>query len=188
MDTKETLRKVYRSKRKAFTVVEYQSKSKAITEHFSTSFGMKSWNNVHIYLSNEKTQEPDTSGIINLLANKGTNISIPKVGPDNTMESILLKKSTKLIEGHYGIAEPSSGDLVDPQDIDLLILPLLIFDSKGYRVGYGKGYYDRFLKRCQPQAIKVGLCFFPPIKAIEDLNEHDVPLDYCITPTRIYQF
>ena len=63
---------------------------------------------------------------------------------------------------------------------DLLPLVLVAFDERGYRVGYGKGYYDRFLAKCKPTCFKVGLSFFPPLEMIEDVHEYDVPLDLCI--------
>jgi 5-formyltetrahydrofolate cyclo-ligase len=65
---------------------------------------------------------------------------------------------------------------------------MLAFDKQGYRVGYGKGFYDRYLKRCQPDVMKVGFSFFPPVDQIEDINANDVPLSYCITPHQIYAF
>jgi 5-formyltetrahydrofolate cyclo-ligase len=55
-------------------------------------------------------------------------------------------------------------------------------------VGYGKGYYDRYLKRCAQDVVKIGFSYFDAIDAIEDINEFDVPLNYCITPMRVYEF
>ena len=75
-----------------------------------------------------------------------------------------------------------------PAEIDLVIVPLLCFDKKGNRVGYGKGYYDRFLKQCRKDCIKIGFSYFDPIDQVEDINKFDVKLDYGITPDAIYQF
>ena len=69
-----------------------------------------------------------------------------------------------------------------------LCFPLLIFDNQGHRVGYGKGYYDRFLVKCSRETIKVGLSYFNPIERIEDIQIHDIPIDYGITRDRIYRF
>nr|MCU0396414.1 5-formyltetrahydrofolate cyclo-ligase [Chitinophagaceae bacterium] len=88
----------------------------------------------------------------------------------------------------FGVEEPLTGKPVDPGMIDLVFVPLLAFDKKGYRVGYGKGYYDRFLKRCRPDVMTLGLSLFPPVEAIGDLHTNDVPLKYCITPHKIYAF
>ena len=67
-------------------------------------------------------------------------------------------------------------------------LPVIAFDEQGYRVGYGRGYYDRLLKQCRPDVTKVGLCFEAPVPAIEDLHVYDVPMDYCITPSQVFRW
>lgn len=71
--------------------------------------------------------------------------------------------------------------------IDLVIVPLLAFDLDGNRVGYGKGYYDKFLQNCE-NALKIGICLEKPLLKILDINEYDIKLDYCITPEKIYSF
>ncbi|MDY6994028.1 MAG: 5-formyltetrahydrofolate cyclo-ligase, partial [Pseudomonadota bacterium] len=74
------------------------------------------------------------------------------------------------------------------RDINLVLCPLLAFDKKGFRVGYGKGFYDRFFQKCQPNAIKVGLSFEEAVEHIEDINQYDIPLNYCVTPKKLYVF
>jgi len=69
-----------------------------------------------------------------------------------------------------------------------VLVPLLSFDKKGFRVGYGKGFYDRFLMQCKSDCIKIGLSYFDPIDVIDDADEFDVPLDFCITPQKVYVF
>ena len=69
---------------------------------------------------------------------------------------------------------------------DLVIVPLLAFDKKGYRVGYGKGFYDRFLQNSK--TLKIGLSFFAPTEEIIDVHLNDVRLDKCITPAGIIEF
>jgi len=64
----------------------------------------------------------------------------------------------------------------------------LAFDEKGNRIGYGKGFYDRFLNECKKDVIKVGLSFFEATTTIEDTNANDIPLDFCVTPEKIYRF
>jgi len=77
---------------------------------------------------------------------------------------------------------------VSESEIDLIFVPLLAFDETGNRVGYGKGFYDKFLTKCRPDAIKVGLSYFEAIDRISDSEQFDIPLNYCITPQRIYEF
>jgi 5-formyltetrahydrofolate cyclo-ligase len=64
----------------------------------------------------------------------------------------------------------------------------LCFDLRGFRVGYGKGFYDRFLKKCRADCKKIGLSFFEPVKEISDIEEFDVALNFAVTPQEIYNF
>jgi 5-formyltetrahydrofolate cyclo-ligase len=67
-------------------------------------------------------------------------------------------------------------------------VPLVIVDSGGNRIGYGKGFYDRYLSSCRTETVKIGFSFFEPVGLIKDINQFDVPLNLCITPLRIYEF
>lgn len=106
----------------------------------------------------------------------------------NEMEARTVDKDRMLVKNQYNILEPLHGDPVDAANIDLVFVPLLAFDQQGYRVGYGKGFYDRFLKTCRKDILTIGFSFFDPVEQIDDLNEFDVPLMLCITPTRVYEF
>jgi 5-formyltetrahydrofolate cyclo-ligase len=121
--------------------------------------------------------------------NPALNLFYPKTNfDDNTMQAIHCMPDTSFEENKYGIFEPAQGETVDPEVLDLIIIPLLAFDTKGYRVGYGKGFYDRFLKDCHEDCLKVGVSYFEPVAAIEDTAEFDIPLDLCITPQQVYVF
>ena len=87
-----------------------------------------------------------------------------------------------------GIIEPVKGEKVAAGEIDLVVTPLLAFDKRGYRVGYGKGFYDKFFQQCKSNVIRVGLSFFDAEEVIDNINPHDVPLHYCITPQTVYTF
>lgn len=104
------------------------------------------------------------------------------------LTSVIVDDDTVFKTNKYGIEEPVEGIDMFPSEIDLVIVPLLSFDKKGNRVGYGKGYYDRFLKRCRKDCLKIGFSYFDPIDQVDDLNKFDVKLDYGITPDAIYQF
>ncbi|MDQ6814863.1 MAG: 5-formyltetrahydrofolate cyclo-ligase [Bacteroidota bacterium] len=106
----------------------------------------------------------------------------------NEMQAILVDDDTNFSENKFGIAEPEKGEEIEPQLIDVVFVPLLAFDLDGYRVGYGKGFYDRFIKKCREDVVTIGFSYFEPIDKIEDRNGFDVPLNYCITPQNIYEF
>ena len=104
---------------------------------------------------------------------------------------VLLHKyydeNIQLHKNKYNIPEPiNSKILTDLQKIDMILVPLLAFDKSGNRIGYGGGYYDKFLSQCK--GLKVGISFEPPIDAIKDVNPYDIKLDYCITPHKVYFF
>jgi 5-formyltetrahydrofolate cyclo-ligase len=104
------------------------------------------------------------------------------------MQHYIYDDETVLQPNRYDIMEPAGGKVVAEDQIDVVIVPLLSFDEKGNRVGYGKGFYDRFLSRCREDVIKIGLSFFDAGKRIDDTDEFDIPLTYCITPGKIYEF
>ena len=107
---------------------------------------------------------------------------------DNEMIAVIVDDNTLFERSKYGIDQPVDGIDMFSTEIDLVIVPLLCFDKKGYRVGYGKGYYDRFLKSCRKDCIKIGFSYFEPIDKIEDVDKFDVKLNYCITPLNIFTF
>lgn len=118
----------------------------------------------------------------------GLNILYPKVNGKDTMDAILINEDTVYDTSKWGITEPRSGPVFSPQDIDMILVPLLVFDRKGYRLGFGRGYYDRFLAQCREDAVVIGLSYFEPVDAITDTHEFDIPLNIGLTPQHIYEF
>ena len=115
--------------------------------------------------------------------------SAPRVNhPTSEIEAVAFNSATGLIENRWRIPEPEGNYLIEPEEIDLVLVPLLCVDKRGHRVGYGKGFYDRFLKKCRADCLKIGLGFFPPIEKIDDVNDDDVRLDACVTPDRTHHF
>lgn len=107
---------------------------------------------------------------------------------DHSMKAVLVDDDTSFKKNAYGIAEPVSGKEIDPSSIDLVLVPLLAFDQQGHRLGYGKGFYDRFLPQCRKDCVKVGFSYFEPPVSIEGIGQFDVPLNVGITPENIYEF
>jgi 5-formyltetrahydrofolate cyclo-ligase len=100
----------------------------------------------------------------------------------------LFTKNTSLELNEFDIPEPINEKAVQNSQIDLVLVPLLIFDQFGHRVGYGKGFYDRFLSECRADTIKIGLCDFSSVQQISPVLPSDIAMDFCITPTKLYAF
>lgn len=141
----------------------------------------------------EHQREVLTSPIHTLLINEPYfhQLIFPKVEKTTgQLIPYLTDKKSKFLRSDWGILEPQDDTTVrlTPGDIDLIFIPLLAVDTQGHRVGYGKGFYDRFLAETKPNVIKIGLALNEPIEPIEDLNPFDVALDFTITPLSIYRF
>lgn len=143
----------------------------------------------HLFLSIETKKEINTDFILNILSGKDKNIVISKSDfKTGTLSNYLLTDATKLKLNAYNIPEPVDGIEIADTKIDVVFVPLLAFDTKGNRVGYGKGFYDRFLENCKPETLKIGLSFFDAEENIHDVFKGDIPLDFCVTPSKIYKF
>lgn len=144
--------------------------------------------NYHLFLSISEKKEINTEYLMHILQGRDKSIIVPKViTGTHKMVHILLQDNTSLKLSNYGVPEPISGIEIHPEQIEVVFIPLLAFDSKGNRLGYGKGFYDRFLKQCKPEAIFIGLSFFEAENTIP-MEETDIPLHFCITPTKTYSF
>lgn len=142
----------------------------------------------HLFLSIEEKKEVDTSYILSILQGKDKNVILPKMLDDRNLINYLLTDSTRIKKNQWGVPEPVDGIEIPAKMLEVVFLPLLAFDLNGHRIGYGKGFYDTLLHQCRPGIVKVGLSLFPPVERITDAEPHDVPLDHCVTPDRIYSF
>lgn len=184
---KSALRKEALNKRNALSGQELDALNKKLLKQFKT-IDFSEINSLHIFLPIIAKKEPNTFLLIEWLQENHPEIQIivPKANFDtNLMHNYVFTKKTKLINNEYHIPEPKDGAefLGTP---DLVIIPLLTFDKKGYRVGYGKGFYDRFLQNRSTQ--KMGLSFFDATEEIIDVHLNDIRLDKCITPNGIVAF
>lgn len=119
----------------------------------------------------------------------GLLLAYPKINYEQvSMQAIGVTDETAFETDRYGISEPVSDAVLAPEDLDMIFVPLLAYDKNGYRVGYGKGFYDRYLAQCRPDVIRIGFSYFEAEPVISDVNEFDIPLNFAITPERIYEF
>lgn len=189
--TKAELRKQLKEKRQQIPAEEIEAWSKQICRLFFQHFDMEEIHYLHIFLPIAKFKEINTWLIIHFLQSNFPNIQIvfPKTNiEDLSMESFLFDSDLVLAENKWGIIEPVQGNRLMPHYIDMIILPLLGFDKRGYRVGYGKGFYDRFLTACRKDIIKIGLSTEEPLPGIDDINSFDILMNFCITPKQVWHF
>lgn len=187
MDKKE-LRKKYKALRNQLSPDQIDEKSLAIANKALT---LPLWERLyyHLFLSIAEQKEIDTSFILSILQGKDKEVVLPKSNfEDGSLTHYLLTDNTVIRKNAYNIPEPVDGLEVPEEKIDIVFIPLLAFDGQGNRVGYGKGFYDRFLAQCRKDTIKIGLSFFEAEERIEGLLESDIKLDYCITPEKTYAF
>lgn len=146
---------------------------------------------ISMFLPMLERREPDTFLMIGWLKQNypAIKLAFPKTNfAANSMEHFLDDAELEIESNDYGIPEPIAGNKINTSEIDMVIAPLLVFDERGYRVGYGKGFYDRFMAQCKPATHFIGLSFFEPVSVVDDIDAHDIPLHQCITANSIYRF
>ena len=184
--TKAEARRYYRNLRKEFTRVEINELSEKIFQYIK-QFSFSVEKSFHIFLPIEKNNEINTYPIINWLYQQQKEVVLPLVVGDD-MINCKVEQGFETVLNSRQIPEPIHYVEVEASTIDVIFIPMFIADKKGNRVGYGGGYYDKFLTRCRPDSKKIGLTFFRPIEHIEDAYFGDFPLDFCITPEGIESF
>lgn len=187
---KEALRSCYKDKRFALSQEDCIHYNELLRRQFSL-LDISYVKYLHTYLPIIDKKEPDTYNIINWLNRYHPKIKIvvSAIHLDTFhLDTYLFDDKIVLQKNKFGIFEPHQGNRVSINEVDMILVPLLTFDTKGNRVGYGKGIYDRLFTQCKYDIVKVGISFFDPISEIEHINEFDVKLDYCITPETIYSF
>ena len=189
--TKSELRKIYLEKRASMSPSEIDTTSRAIADRFFKTVDLTDVKKLHTFIRVARTHELDTSRIYYRLWRDRADIETyaPRIELGGTkMENVFFHAASDLVENRWGIREPDGDQTAGPNEFDVILVPLLAFDSFGHRVGYGKGYYDRFLAKCRPDCLKVGLCAFAAETKIDDIHEADIKLDLCLTPNETIRF
>jgi 5-formyltetrahydrofolate cyclo-ligase len=185
--TKSELRTKYKALRSRISLNELEELSLKIA---NKALELPIWDATyyHIFLPIIEKNEVNTEFLLHILQGKDKSVLLPKANfKTGELSHILLQENTPLSITDYGIPEPKSGIEISAALIDVVFVPLLAFDKQGNRIGYGKGFYDRFLANCNPNTIFVGLSFFEAEEKI--LHEIiDIPLHFCVTPQNLYSF
>lgn len=185
---KKELRKLYKTKRSNLSLNQIDELSMTIANKL---LKLPIWEKTyyHLFLSIEEQREIQTEYILHILHAKDKEVVVSKSNfENNTLTNYLLTDNTRIKKNKYNIPEPVDGIEVPHNKLEVVFIPLLAFDKKGTRVGYGKGFYDKMLADCSPDCIKIGLSFFEAENEITDAFEGDIPLNYCIIPDKVYSF
>lgn len=186
---KAELRKQMLQRRRALSADEVAVRSQRIADLFFAHFPLKPGQTVHLFLPIVKNNEVSTWPIIERLRleHPEVRVAVPVTDAEqHVLTHHHLTEASVLVENPWGIPEPQDAQIIHAHEVDIVLIPLLAFDKVGHRVGYGKGFYDRFLADCRPDVLKIGLSLEPPVERIADPNAYDVPLDYAITPQGVW--
>lgn len=186
--TKKELRKIYLRKRMELSEAGYQQLNQRLCEHFFSAINLDVVQVLHTFLPIKKNREVNTWLIIDRIKkdHPHVQISIPKINNHTAeLEHYYYENPDQLENNTWEIPEPVKGVPTPTQKIDAVLVPLLAFDKQGHRLGYGRGFYDRFLASCRPDCKKIGLSFFEVEEKIEGISEKDIPLDLIITPDAV---
>lgn len=186
--SKSILREKYRLKREALSEEEIENLSLEIANQ---TLKLKIWSATyyHLFLSIAGKKEVNTEYLLQILQGRDKSVVLSKSDfSSGGMKHFLLQENTVLKTSSYGIPEPVAGIEISPELLEVIFVPLLAFDGAGHRIGYGKGFYDRFLQRCKPETVLIGLSFFGPEEELIETYPTDIPLHYCVTPTEIFSF
>jgi len=176
--TKKELRRICMDLRNGLTEMERLEYDAQIRRQLLTHLG--SAKHVAVFLPIRKFKEIDLTP---LLTNSQFHWYAPRTFfEDRRMEFIEIIDHQNIEISAYGIPEPQGENYLDPKGLDVIVIPMLVSDESGYRVGYGKGFYDNFLKRCRKDCLRIGVNYFTPVEKISDVEIHDEPIHVCISP------
>lgn len=181
---KEELRQQLLNQRKSISEPEFYGASADIVEELKEQKEYQDAETIHCYVSMNERREVETRVLIKEMIEKGKDVVVPVTNFESgTLTHIRLKSFSDLEENKWGVLEPKKGEEVTPEKIDLVIVPMVGGDEQCNRIGYGEGFYDRFLKdvRCP----KIGLSFDITIVNQLPTENFDISLDKIITEKRI---
>ena len=186
-EDREALRQKILGARDGLSDKVRQAKSMSVMRNFWTLQGMQQWSTLFIYVNFRS--EVETLELIKKCINRDIRVAVPLVDASAVrMIPLLIKDPAQdLVPGYFNIPEPDPKKSLrlEPGEIDAAIIPGSVFDIHGGRLGYGGGYYDRFLLTDAPQAKRIGLAFELQVVDKVPLKPHDQPLDILITEKRI---
>lgn len=186
----QQLRKDTLRNRDALSKEKIKKDSKVICEHICNLPEIKRCDTIFVYVSFRS--EVSTFELIETLLAAGKTVTVPiTYVKERRLDAIQISDLKKdLVPGYCDIPEPTlelcSTNIVDPEEIEAILLPGSVFDKRGGRFGYGGGFYDRFVSAI-PEATRIGLAYDLQVVEKLTLQAHDEILDYIVTPSEIYK-
>jgi 5-formyltetrahydrofolate cyclo-ligase len=189
MKTKKELRQSYRQRRKQLSSQEVNEGSRKIAQQLAHWLEVKTdLEHFHLFFPIAKFNEVNTFYIKDLLEEQGKVLYTSQVNREGSqLDTLKLPLDAAFFLDEWGIPVPQESLRVSPTKVQVVLVPLLAYDVKGNRLGFGKGHYDTFLATLSQSVIKIGLSFFPPEESLP-VEVHDIPLNYCITPDQVWAF
>ena len=170
---KQELRRAIRERKRAMTEEEIVERSNALAEKFYNSPAYQAASTIYGYLP--YNQEVRTAPMLQRALDDGKRVAVPKVYGEE-MRFIYLEDLTQVSKGYAGIPEPIADAPVAEDKQALVLMPGLAFDPQGHRIGYGGGFYDKFLAK-EPHHPTLALCYEFQMQAHLDTEEFDIPVD-----------
>ncbi|WP_430405897.1 5-formyltetrahydrofolate cyclo-ligase [Fluviicola sp.] len=186
--TKAELRQKYKEMRLQLSPGEIERLSETIVEQALTHFQL-SEKTISLFLPIERQREVNTYILWERAMGIGATVAIPKTNFETMeMRHYLFESTDQLEINQKGIPEPKKGKVIAADRFDIVFVPLLAADVKGNRVGYGLGFYDRFLRKCAPNCLFIGLHYYDLEPKIEDVLPTDIRLNAVVTPNKVIRF
>ena len=170
---KSEIRREIREQKRRLTPAQIEKASAALAEQLCSHPLYLAARSVYGYLS--YNQEVRTVPMLEQALRDGKKVAVPKCYGDE-MKFIYLDDLTKVAKGYAGIPEPIADEPVAHDETALVLMPGLAFDPQGHRIGYGGGFYDKFLSR-EPNHPTLALCYDFQMLPHLDTEEHDIPVD-----------
>jgi len=188
--TKADIRNQARSYRQDLSPEDRRRASRIVCETVLKEFLVSADDTANVYWPIDRNGELDTRPLIRALSNVGVRITIPSVAPIAGFDSAIMvcrtfASSAEMVSNEWGTREPMDGAIVPLAEHDLIIVPALAADERGYRIGYGGGFYDRFLQNASCQTVV--LVYSKNLLSRVETDEHDIPVTAVVTESCVFR-
>ena len=184
---KTNLRERYLTLRESISVNELEKSSKDICDQLLNHFNFSN-QNIHLFYPIKGKNEVNTWPIHHKLIETNQLHTSVYNTVSNQWDCVCFNANSTFVKKRYNVPVPETFKHKKWDKIDFILMPLLCFDDYGNRIGYGKGIYDLICKYLNKSCVKIGLSFFEAHPNIIEVEKHDIPLDFCQTPLKLYKF